>query len=220
MDNKNWNVKAIENFASLSEMFDDIHWDTKNGGLSMTAKKDGQFVFGMGVLADGNTASCVPARVIYRDDTTVAIFPDGTKTTSRPMGDDEYDKEVGLAMCIAKRVCGGRKAFLEVVENAEIQYEKPVKKKKQTHIDELKAPYEAVAHKPYWHELDNDTQNLLRRMLHSGHSDMIDVVKSYANPSWCTCPAGVWSVCGCHALRDGFVNGKDAIICCGCHFYK
>ena len=49
------------------------------------------------------------------------IFSDGTKVISRPSEDERFDKETGLAMCIAKRVYGGRGQFLQAVEGATVQ---------------------------------------------------------------------------------------------------
>ena len=62
-----------------------------------------------------------PVKVIYNGITTIAIFSDGTKVISRPSEDEWLDRETGLAMCIAKRVYGGRGQFLQAVDNATVQ---------------------------------------------------------------------------------------------------
>ena len=62
-----------------------------------------------------------PVKVIYNGITTVAIFSDGQKIISRPSADEQFDKETGLAMCIAKRVYGGRGQFLQAVNKAIVQ---------------------------------------------------------------------------------------------------
>jgi len=67
-----------------------------------------------------------PVKVIYNGITTIAIFSDGTKVISRPSEDERFDKETGLAMCIAKRVYGGRGQFLQAVNKAIVQ--KPAEK--------------------------------------------------------------------------------------------
>ena len=67
-----------------------------------------------------------PVKVIYNGITTIAIFSDGTKVISRPSEDEWFDKETGLAMCIAKRVYGGRGQFLQAVNSATVQ--NPVEK--------------------------------------------------------------------------------------------
>jgi len=62
-----------------------------------------------------------PVKVIYNGITTIAIFSDGQKIISRPSEDERFDKETGLAMCIAKRVYGGRGQFLQAVDKAIVQ---------------------------------------------------------------------------------------------------
>jgi len=63
-----------------------------------------------------------PVKVIYNGITTIAIFSDGTKVISRPSEDEWFDKETGLAMCIAKRIYGGRGQFLKAVDDAAVQF--------------------------------------------------------------------------------------------------
>ena len=62
-----------------------------------------------------------PVKVIYNGITTIAIFSDGQKIISRPNEGEWFDKETGLAMCIAKRVYGGRGQFLQAVNKAIVQ---------------------------------------------------------------------------------------------------
>lgn len=44
--------------------------------------------------------------VLFNDPATIVIFEDGSKTISKVEKGDHYDKETGLAICIAKRVLG------------------------------------------------------------------------------------------------------------------
>jgi len=80
----------------------------------------GDFVEGGSSCRD----SFIPVKVIYNGITTIAIFKDGTRVISRPHPGEKFDKETGLAMCIAKRVAGGRSAFLRLVEKANDQNKK------------------------------------------------------------------------------------------------
>jgi hypothetical protein len=80
----------------------------------------GDFVEGGSSCRD----SFIPVQVIYNGITTIAIFKDGTRVISRPQTGEKFDKETGLAMCIAKRVAGGRSAFLRLVEKANDQNKK------------------------------------------------------------------------------------------------
>lgn len=63
----------------------------------------------------------VPERVIYNGTTTIAVFPGGKKVKARPDKEAKFDKETGLAMCIAKHVFKSRAAFLKAVEGANDQ---------------------------------------------------------------------------------------------------
>lgn len=237
MENKTYtfNVKSIEDLSdrdAVSKIF--------NGDLTMTTARDGTFVFGVGELDDND--SHIPEKVIYNRDATIAIFPDGKKVVSRPMGDDEYDREVGLAMCIAKHVCGGRKKFLQAVEKAEVQTNKPAKggvlkaeamaKLSWRELGETSQSIakkiiegfsgetltKLTAHKPYWHELDRDMRNILLRMLHSGHPDMVEIVNGYAKPDWCMRPEHIGLLTGCRPLEDGYVRYADAQACSDCRY--
>jgi hypothetical protein len=73
----------------------------------------------------------VPERVIINNKTTICIWKDGTKTTVTCSEDDEFVKEVGVAMCIIKKIFPSRSSFLKLVENA---YEQPSKKEKKTKV--------------------------------------------------------------------------------------
>ena len=66
----------------------------------------------------------IPERVIYNGTTTIAIFPDGKKVKARPDKGAVFDKETGLAMCVAKHVFGTRSKFLKAIEKANDQNEK------------------------------------------------------------------------------------------------
>lgn len=46
-------------------------------------------------------------RVLYNDPVTVVFFSDGTKTTCKCQKGDTYNKEMGLAICVLKRLTSG-----------------------------------------------------------------------------------------------------------------
>ncbi len=62
-----------------------------------------------------------PEAVYYNGLTTICVFPDGSKITARPMDGDVFDKATGVAMCIAKYVCGSRGRFHALVESGDDQ---------------------------------------------------------------------------------------------------
>ena len=50
-------------------------------------------------------------KVIFNDPATIVFWDDGTKTVAKALGDDKFDKEVGLTVCIAKKALGNRSHF-------------------------------------------------------------------------------------------------------------
>ena len=64
-------------------------------------------------------------RVIFNDPVTVVLWADGTKTKVRAQKGDTFNKETGLAMCIAKKVFGNVGSFNEVFKEWIPEYGKP-----------------------------------------------------------------------------------------------
>ena len=56
--------------------------------------------------ASMNNVSVFLIRVIYNDPATIAFWSDGTKTVVKAQPGDIFDPEKGLAMVVAKKVCG------------------------------------------------------------------------------------------------------------------
>ena len=52
--------------------------------------------------------------VIFNDPATIVIWSDGTKTVVKCQVGDTYNKELGLAMCIAKKFLGNKGNYNEV----------------------------------------------------------------------------------------------------------
>ena len=53
-------------------------------------------------------------KVIFNDPATIVVWKDGTKTVVKCQPGDTYSKELGLAMCIAKKSLGNKGNFNEV----------------------------------------------------------------------------------------------------------
>lgn len=53
-------------------------------------------------------------KVIFNDPATIVYWNDGTKTVVKCQDDDVYDKEKGLAMCVAKKFFGNKGNFNKV----------------------------------------------------------------------------------------------------------
>ena len=69
-----------------------------------------------------------PSKIIFNGRTTIVIFPDGTKVTATCMPEDTFSEEVGVAMCIMKKIFKTRSAFLDVVKSGVKQPTKEEKK--------------------------------------------------------------------------------------------
>lgn len=52
--------------------------------------------------------------VVFNGPATVVIWKDGTKTVVKCQAGDTYSKELGLAMCIAKRALGNKGNYYDV----------------------------------------------------------------------------------------------------------
>ena len=50
-------------------------------------------------------------KVIFNNPATIVFWSDGTKTVSKAHGEDKFDKEIGLTVCIAKKALGNRRHF-------------------------------------------------------------------------------------------------------------
>lgn len=53
-------------------------------------------------------------KVIFNDPATIIVWSDKTKTVVKCQEGDKYDKEIGLAMCIAKKYFGNKGNFNEI----------------------------------------------------------------------------------------------------------
>lgn len=55
-------------------------------------------------------------RIIFNPPATVVIWGDHTKTVVKCAEDDEFNLEIGVAMCYMKKIYGSRHAFSKMVE--------------------------------------------------------------------------------------------------------
>ena len=53
-------------------------------------------------------------KVIFNNPATIVLWRDGTKTVVKCQQGDTYSKELGLAMCIAKKYLGNKSNFNNV----------------------------------------------------------------------------------------------------------
>lgn len=62
-----------------------------------------------------------PKRIWFNGLATTCLFHDGEKVTVKAIRKEEYDKEVGVAMCIAKKMYGTRGEWLKAVNSGNDQ---------------------------------------------------------------------------------------------------
>lgn len=96
---------------------------------SYTARKEYSFdavphVIVDEVVSDLSVRKKMPKikQIIINPPATIIIWKDGTKTVCK--SNEEFDPEVGVAMCIAKKYFGSRNQFAKAVEGAVKDFEK------------------------------------------------------------------------------------------------
>ena len=52
--------------------------------------------------------------VIFNNPATIVLWKDGTKTVVKCQDGDVYNPEIGLAMCIIKKMCGNKGNYNDV----------------------------------------------------------------------------------------------------------
>lgn len=57
-----------------------------------------------------------PDRIIFNDNTTVCIFPDGEKVVVDLLEGDTYERNIGVSHCIAKHVLGSWTNLEKLIE--------------------------------------------------------------------------------------------------------
>ena len=58
------------------------------------------------ITDDGKIEELFITRVVYSKPATIVFWNDGTKTVSKCHGDDKYNPETGLVLCMLKKMCG------------------------------------------------------------------------------------------------------------------
>jgi len=83
----------------------------------------------------------IPTRITYSPPATICYFPDGDKVVAMCGKDDVFSKEVGVMVCIMKKLFGSYHSLSELAETGneqvskESKYEKTMAKKiSQEHV--------------------------------------------------------------------------------------
>lgn len=72
--------------------------------------------------------------VIFNYPATIVVWNDGTKTVVKCQPDDAYNRETGLAMCIAKKFLGNKGNFNEVFKKWIPEYNEISTEKMRSHL--------------------------------------------------------------------------------------
>jgi hypothetical protein len=70
----------------------------------------------------------LPCEMFVNNNTTVCKFADGKVITSKPRDGEPFDLEMGVAMCIVKKLYGGRGKWLKALNDKVKFQERKVKK--------------------------------------------------------------------------------------------
>ena len=73
-------------------------------------------------------------KVVFNNPATIVLWKDGTKTVVKCQAGDEYSKETGLAMCIAKKCLGNEGNFNNVFRKWIPDYEEEKTPKKPVRV--------------------------------------------------------------------------------------
>lgn len=68
-----------------------------------------------------------PREIFVNNNTTVCKFPGGDVITSKPRDGEPFDLEMGVAMCIVKKLYGGRGKWLKALNDKVKFQERKVK---------------------------------------------------------------------------------------------
>lgn len=86
--------------------------DTQSYGVNGRISIEGRIAAIDEVVAKSSSPkSLIIERVIFNDPATIVIWKDKTKTVVKCQSGDAYDKEKGLALCIAKKLLGNKSNF-------------------------------------------------------------------------------------------------------------
>lgn len=98
-DDEDVRVKNIEGYTKCECWVDSSYFDLYKKGNHV-------------ICAD----SILIKRVIFNGPATIVFWNDGTKTIVKCQEGDSFDKEKGIALCIAKKVLGNQSNFNNVIK--------------------------------------------------------------------------------------------------------
>lgn len=79
-------------------------------------------------------------KIIFSPPATIVIWEDGHKEVVKCSDDEEFEPEVGVAMCFMKRIFESRNKFAKLVDDAWLDYVESYVRKVRYHEKRLKDP--------------------------------------------------------------------------------
>lgn len=77
--------------------------------------------------------------VIFNDPATIVFWNDGTKTVVKAAGGDPFEPEVGIAMCISKKIFGNQGSYYNKIKKWTKPYYEELETSANTALDAMKA---------------------------------------------------------------------------------
>ena len=107
-------------------------------------------------------------KVIINPPATIVIWKDGRKEVVKCSKDEDFNPEVGVAMCFMKRIFKSRNQFTKLVDGAWNEYKKQFQKDIEKHVSSYEDPIErrlclyqsAVTNSLYFDERRTDTNDI------------------------------------------------------------
>ena len=107
-------------------------------------------------------------KVIINPPATIVIWKDGRKEVVKCSKDEDFNPEVGVAMCFMKRIFKSRNQFTKLVDGAWNEYKKQFQKDIEKHVSSYEDPIErrlclyqsAITNRLYFDERRNDTNDI------------------------------------------------------------
>lgn len=107
-------------------------------------------------------------KVIINPPATIVIWKDGHKEVVKCSKDEDFNPEVGVAMCFMKRIFESRNQFTKLVDGAWDEYKKQFKKDIEKHVSSYEDPLErrlclyqsAVTNSLYFDERRTDPHDI------------------------------------------------------------
>lgn len=106
------NSVAAQNYTARQILASELEVDTESNSFSQRDRMAKTILQTYRTVANRVLTDQIE-KVIFNNPATIVYWKDGTKTVVKANGEDVFDKEVGLAMAIAKKALGNEGNYYE-----------------------------------------------------------------------------------------------------------